>query len=118
MSSVSGPISNMMSKLLGFIRNLLAATVIIVIGVFLARVFKELFTSFFISVSLYKWINKVFPIKNTPEHAREMADAKLSLSQVLGNIIYLIVLIPIVTIALEVLNIKTISEPIQSVLNS
>ena len=118
MSSVSGPISNMMSKLLGFIPNLLAATFIIIIGVFLARLLKELFTSFFRSVNLDKWINKIFPIKNTPEQTREMVDAKLSLSQVLGNIIYLIVLIPIVTIALEVLNIKTISEPIQSVLNS
>lgn len=117
MRSVSGPISNMMDKLLGFIPNIIAAAFIVVVGVFIARLIKELFTSFFRTLNLDKWFNKITPT-NTPDQARDITKAKLSLSQILGNIIYILILIPIITIALEALNIRTISEPIQSVLDS
>ncbi|GAA0307054.1 hypothetical protein GGQ92_002060 [Gracilibacillus halotolerans] len=117
MRSVSGPISNMMDKLLGFIPNIIAAAFIVIAGVFIARLVKELFTNFFRSLNLDKWFTKITPA-NTPDQGRDISKAKLSLSQILGNIIYILIIIPVITIALEVLNIRTISEPIQSVLNS
>ncbi|RLL43720.1 hypothetical protein D8M04_12415 [Oceanobacillus piezotolerans] len=111
MDSVSEPISNMMNKLLGFIPNLIAAALILIIGIFLAKVIKDLFVKFFQSLNLDRWFNKVHP------NNAGGIQAQATLSSVLGNIIYILILIPIITIALEALNIQTISEPIQAVLN-
>ncbi|SEQ22665.1 mechanosensitive ion channel [Piscibacillus halophilus] len=111
MHSVSDPITNMMDKLLGFIPNLIAAAIILIIGLFIARLIKELFEKFFQSLNLDQWFNKINP-NNTGG-----TEAQTTLSNVLANIVYIIVLIPIVTIALEALAIRTISEPIQAVLS-
>ncbi|RPF54441.1 mechanosensitive ion channel [Aquisalibacillus elongatus] len=111
MRSVSEPISNMMDKLLGFIPNLIAASIILVIGIFIAKLIKDLFEKFFRSLNLDDWFNKVSP-NNTGGD-----DVQTTLSTVLANIIYIIILIPVITMALEALEIRTISEPIQAVLN-
>ncbi|TFB13475.1 hypothetical protein E3U55_16005 [Filobacillus milosensis] len=111
MDSVSEPITNMMDKLLGFIPNIIAAAIILTIGIFIAKLIKDLFEKFFKSLNLDKWFNKVSP-SNTGG-----TEAQSTLSNVLANIIFIIILIPVITIALEALNIDTISEPIQDVLN-
>lgn len=111
MTEVSTPISNMMSQFLNFIPNLFAATIIVVIGVFVAKLVKELFKRFFEALNLDKWFRKINPDQIDTEASQT------TLSTVLANIIYVIVLIPFITIGLEALNISTISHPIESVLN-
>src|SRR5699024_4399430 len=107
----STPIANMMNQLLSFIPNLIAASIIIIIGVFVAKLVKQLFIKFFNALNLDKWLSKV-----NPDHV-DHDDAHATLSNVLSNIIYVIIFIPFITIGLEALNIDTISKPIQSVLN-
>ncbi|WP_368653894.1 mechanosensitive ion channel [Ornithinibacillus sp. 4-3] len=112
MTEVSAPISNMMSQFLNYIPNILAAAIIIIIGVFVAKLVKELFKQFFNTVKLDKLFRKV-----NPNQVGEEQKAQTTLSTVLSNIIYIFVLIPFVTIGLEALNIASISNPIQSVLS-
>lgn len=112
MTEVSAPISNMMSQFLNYIPNILAAAIIIIIGVFVAKLVKELFKQFFNTVKLDKLFRKV-----NPNQVGEEQKAQTTLSAVLSNIIYIFVLIPFVTIGLEALNIASISNPIQSVLS-
>lgn len=52
----------------------------------------------------------------TPEGTPDGGE-KSTLANVLANVVFIIVLIPIITVALETLNIESISEPIISVLN-
>lgn len=111
MNSVSQPISNMMNKLLGFIPNLFAAGLILVIGLFIAKLVKDLLQEFFQSLKMDRWLKRINP-------DQEEGDEKsATLSSILANIIYVVMIIPIVTMALEALNIRTISEPIQDVLS-
>lgn len=110
MTEVALPISNMMSQFLNYIPSIIAATIIVVIGIFVARLVKELFKQFFQTLKLDKVFQKVNPERNE-------GDAQIKLSHVLANVIYVLVLIPFITIALEALNIASISVPIQSVLN-
>lgn len=112
MTEVAAPISNMMAKFLNFIPNIIAATVIIVIGVFVAKLVKQLFVQFFRTLNLDKWLNKAFPSQTEGE------EAQTTLSSVIANIIFVIIIIPFITIGLEALNIQTISRPIESVLNN
>src|SRR5699024_10712928 len=106
MTEVAAPISDMMAKFLNFIPNIIAAAVIIIIGVFVAKLVKQLFVQFFKTLNLDKWLNKVSPSQ------AEGTEAQTTLSSVIANIIFVIIIIPFITIGLEALNIQTISRPI------
>ena len=112
MSDVSSPITSMMSQFLGFIPNLIAAAIMIIIGVFIARLVKTLFLQFFNTLNLDKWFRKISPEKVTYD------ETQATLSTVLANVIYVVILIPFITMSLDALNIQTISHPIQSVLDT
>src|SRR5699024_2025658 len=77
-----------------------------------AKLVKQLFTQFFKTLNMDKWFNKVFPSNNEGDNAQE------TLSVVIANIIYVVILIPFISIALNALNIQTISRPVESVLDS
>ncbi|SER19750.1 Conserved TM helix [Gracilibacillus ureilyticus] len=112
MDSVSGPISNMMNKLLGFIPNIIAAAVILIIGYVIAKLIRELSERFLVTVNVDRWFNKVKPASSTP-HA-----APTKLSSILANVLFIVILIPVITMALEALAIESISNPITQVLNN
>ncbi|TWT06848.1 hypothetical protein FQV26_03295 [Planococcus sp. CPCC 101016] len=119
MNNVAQPISNMMDKLLAFLPNLFMAIIILVIGYFVAKFVKNLVFSLLTAVNIDKWFNK-FTSKtgNTSTGTTRMdAGDKSTLANVLANVVFVIVLIPILTIALETLNIQSISEPIVNMLN-
>ncbi|EGA89931.1 putative integral inner membrane protein [Planococcus donghaensis MPA1U2] len=118
MNNVAQPISNMMDKLLAFLPNLFMAIIILVIGYFVAKFVKNLVFSLLTAINIDKWFNK-FTNKpsGTTGTTRMDAGDKATLANVLANIVFVIVLIPILTIALETLNIQSISEPIVNMLN-
>lgn len=118
MNNVAQPISNMMDKLLAFLPNLFMAIIILVIGYFVAKFVKNLVFSLLSAINIDKWVNK-FTGKtgSTTGTTRMDAGDKATLANVLANVVFVIVLIPILTIALETLNINSISEPIVNMLN-
>lgn len=113
MTAVSGPIENMMGQIFSFIPNLIAATIIVLIGVFVAKLVKELFKRFFLTINIDKWFKKVNQGDSTNQ-----AKSQVTISNVIANVIYIIVIIPFITIGLEALNIASISRPIESVLSN
>src|SRR5690625_1765459 len=137
MDQVASPISNMMGKILEFIPNLLLAAIILVIGYFVAKFIKRLVYSLLTTLKIDGWMQKFNndsqaegkneAIKNA-EFAEEeyttrteqnaiRTEEKVTLANALSNIVFVIVLIPILTVALETLNVASITEPIVSVLN-
>ncbi|PSL31062.1 putative transporter (transmembrane protein) [Planomicrobium soli] len=115
MGTVAAPITNMMNKLLAFLPNLLTAIVILVIGYFVAKFVKNLVVTVLSTINIDKWFNKLTN-KSAAQQSTTGAD-KNTLANVLGNVVFILVLIPIVTIALETLNIDTIAQPITAMLN-
>lgn len=115
MGTVAAPITNMMNKLLAFLPNLLMAIIIILIGYFVAKFVKNLVVTILSTINIDKWFNKLTNKSGSPETMTP--DNKNTLANVLGNVVFILVLIPIITIALETLNIDTISQPITAMLN-
>lgn len=113
MSSVSEPITNMVNQILGFLPNLLAAAIIIIVGIFVAKLVRMLVFKFLQSLNIDKWFNKVNP-DAVDDSASEKSD---TLAHLLANILFVIVLIPIIVVALEALHVETISGPIVAVLD-
>lgn len=137
MDQVAAPISNMMGSMLDFIPNLLLAAIILVIGYYVAKFVKRLVYSLLTTLNIDGWFQKLShkaqgEDTNEANHNEAFAEAeyttrseqnavrsddKATLANALANIVFVIVLIPILTVALETLNIATITEPIISVLN-
>ncbi|TWT26380.1 mechanosensitive ion channel [Planomicrobium sp. CPCC 101110] len=115
METVAAPITNMMNKFLAFLPNLLTAIVILAIGYFVAKFVKNLVVTILSTINIDKWFNKLTNKSGSPQNMS--GSDKYTLANVLGNVVFILVLIPIITIALETLNIDTIAQPITAMLN-
>lgn len=108
MNGVASPIINMMNKILEYLPNLVGSILLLVAGIFLAKTVKELLIPIFQELKIDQYLKKVG------------VDSKSSLSvaEVFANAIYVIILIPIIIGALNVLQIRAISEPSIAMLNT
>jgi hypothetical protein len=105
--TVASSITLFVGSFLDFIPNLVAAVVILVVGIFIAKIIRQLITP------LLKRIN----IDKLQEKAGIMSSENVTLSSVISNIAYVIILIPIVIAALQILDITAISTPAIAMLN-
>lgn len=105
---IAGPFAGMMENILAFLPKLLAAALILLIGWFIARLVRDLVTGFLQTIGTEKLTAK-FGLGRLFEGT--------SLSAVVGNIVYILILIPTVIAALERLDVRGISEPAIAMLN-
>ncbi|HIY57222.1 MAG TPA: mechanosensitive ion channel [Candidatus Tetragenococcus pullicola] len=117
LNAISEPITNMLNSVLVFLPKLFAAAVIFGIGTFIARFVKDLVFNLLSAVDIDKWISKLTNSETSSEDGSPSENQKRTLAKVLSNIVYIIILVPIITVALETLQIHSISEPIVLVLN-
>lgn len=113
LESVGRPITNMIDTVLAFLPNLISAAVILIIGFFAAKLVKNLIYNVAVAANLDKIISKL-----TGGNAAQTEKSKHTLASVLANLVYFLILIPIILAALEVLNIDSVADPISSVLDS
>ncbi len=113
MQSVSAPITNMMNNLLAFIPKLIGAAIVLFAGYFVAKIVRDLARTFLITLNVDKFYNKINP---DPTQKLDIANQNV-LADVLSKIVFGIILIPVITVALEILDIKTLTEPIVAILN-
>lgn len=118
MESVSGPISHMMQNILGFIPRLLGVGIILFIGYFIAKILRDLSFNFLKTVNVDKWYDKVSTDLSETSDKEAIEGQKFTLAEVLSKVVFGLVMIPVITMALETLNISTLTEPILLMLNN
>lgn len=119
LTSVSEPIRNMVDSALAFLPNLIAAVVLVVIAVVVARFVKNLVYNLTLSLNIDRWVSKFTNQDPTTRTTGGVStERKDTIASVLANIVYVVVIIPILVVALETLGIRSISEPIVNVLNA
>ena len=101
MQSVSAPITNMVNAFLGFVPNMIAAIIIIAVGVFVAKIVKELLIP----------VLKAIKVDALQEKAGIDAEEKTSFSTIIANVVYGVIILVVITAALEQLGIAAISNP-------
>lgn len=101
MHSVSSPITSMVSQFLAFIPNLIGAGIIVAIGLYVAKIIKELLVP----------ILKAIKVDTLQEKAGIQSDETTSLSVVIANVIYAIIVLIVITAALDQLGVSAISRP-------
>lgn len=113
MRSVSMPITNMMNNLLGFIPNIIGAGIIFFIGYFIAKILRDLTETVLRTINIDKYYNKIMPNEDKAPEVKN----KHVIADVLSKVVFVVVLIPIITVALETLRIESLTGPIVLILN-
>lgn len=108
--SVTLPIVGLLNQIFGYIPNLLGAAIILLVGFFLARIVKQLLLAFLKRIKIDNYQEKL-GIKRT-------STSTMNISDMLANIVYILILIPIIIAALNALNISVISDPAVAMLNN
>jgi Conserved TM helix len=103
MEGISEPFSNALSMILAFIPKLFAAALIVLIGWLIAKMVRDILTNFLKSTGTDNLGQRFGLIKNV--------DEETSLSNIIGNIAFIFILIPTIITALEKLELKGIAEP-------
>ena len=108
MDSVSAPITNLVNRFLAFVPNLIAAGVIIAVGLFIAGLVKDLLASFL----------KAVKVDALQEKAGIKATESTSFSSIIANVIYGVIVLVVVTTGLDQLEIPAISRPANDIVAS
>ena len=107
MEGFSEPFSNVLSTILAFIPKLFAAALILLIGWLIAKLVRDILTNFLKSTGTDNIGQRFGLIKNEEE---------TSLSSMIGNVVFIFILIPTIITALEKLELKGIADPAISML--
>lgn len=108
MQSVSSPITSMVYSFMAFIPKLVAAGVVIAVGIFVANIVKELLIP----------VLKAVKIDSLQEKAGIEASENTAFSNIIANIIYGIIVLVVITTALDQLGIEAISVPANAVVST
>lgn len=108
MSSVSSPIENLANSFLNFVPKLVAAGIIIVVGFFIAKILKDLLLP----------LVKATKVDKLQEKTGVQATEKTTFSNIIVNVIYGLVILFVVTAALEQLGIAAISNPASQIVST
>lgn len=107
MREVSAPITNLLNTVWGYVPNVVAAAIVLIVGCFIAGLVRQLLAHVFEKLSVNKLQEKVgIKVENTDK-----------LSNTLAYIVYVLILIPMIVMSLDVLKIKVISDPSVHMLN-
>jgi hypothetical protein len=104
------PVQGMINEILGYVPNILAAGLILLIGWLAARIVRRIITNLLIGLG----VNRLGEQTGLDKDAM----GGQGLSEVIGTIVYVLILIPIAISALNVLQIEAISDPASHMLAS
>ncbi len=108
MNNISAPILNLLNSIWGYVPNILAAAIILIVGFQIAKYVRQLLVPVFAKLNIDKLQEKA---------GIEVTDSA-KLSNTLAYIVYVLILIPMIIMALHVLNISVISDPAINMLNT
>ncbi|GAB2500494.1 mechanosensitive ion channel [Alkalibacterium psychrotolerans] len=115
LTAIGTPIQNMLDNALAFLPNIISAIVILVLGFYAAKFVKNLVYNLAVAANLDRFLNK---LTGSGTDTDAVEENKGTIANVLANIVYFLVIVPIVLVALDVLNIDTIAQPVSDVLNT
>lgn len=108
LSVIFTPVANIFNAIWAYVPNIIAAAIVLVVGFMIAKLVRQLLIPVFDKININKLQEKA---------GIEVANSD-KLSVTLAYVVYYLILIPMIVMALDVLNISVISAPATSILNS
>jgi hypothetical protein len=109
LNGILAPVQSMVNEILTILPNILAAVLILAIGYFAARIIRQIVTGLLQSVG----VDRIGSRAGVPE-----AETTPRLSNVIGMVVFVLVIIPVVIAALNALNIPAVSTPAAAMLTT
>ena len=107
LTGISAPITSMLNVFLTYLPNIVASALILIIGLFIAKIVKELLITVLKKINLDDHLSKIgYERKN-----------EKTMAEVLATVVYVLIIIPVIIAALNALNISAISTPAINMLN-
>ena len=103
LEEIVAPIEWILDQMIGYVPNILGAGIILAVGVFVARLVKQIITS-------------ILQASKIDAAAEKVGMKDVSLSNIGGTLVYVFIMIPLVISALDKLGIETISGPAKDIL--
>ncbi len=98
LQEIVSPVEGMLDQIIGYVPNILWAAIILAVGIFVARLLKQIVTS-------------ILKASKIDSFATRVGMRDISFSNIGGTIVYVFIMIPLVISALEKLKIEAISRP-------
>ena len=108
LGQAAGPLNTLLTTTFGYIPNVIGAALIFFIGYIVATLARRVVTAALQAANLDRWLGKV----GLP------AVSQAGLANVLGTLVFVLIIIPVAVAALEALNIDAISRPAVVVLTT
>ena len=105
--SIAQPVLGLLNTIWNFLPNILAAVIVLLVGAAVARLIRQLLIPVF----------QKLKVDRLQEKAGITVSDTAKLSNTLAYVVYVLILIPVIITALQVLNIRVISDPAVSMLN-
>lgn len=100
------PATAMVNEILGMLPNILAAIIIVFVGWFIAKIFREIVTNILVLAGLDN-LSEKYGVTD-----------KLKLSKFIGIVVYIMIFVPAIVGGLNALKIEAIARPATNMLNS
>jgi hypothetical protein len=104
------PVQDMVAIVLAYLPNIIGAIIVLLIGWFIARIVRLITVNFFVAIGTDRLGERVGLSGNVT--------GGQTLSQIIGLVVYILILIPVIIAALQVLDIAAISVPATAMLGS
>jgi hypothetical protein len=102
------PVQNMIDQFLTFLPFLAAAVILFIVGWFVARIVQRIVESFLASAGVDAFAERVGIAKYM---------GSMTVSRLLGLIVFILILIPVITASLDALNLDSLTAPLTAMLN-
>jgi len=109
MPGLLAPVEDMVAEILAFLPNVVAAAIIFVVGWFVARIVQRIASNLLAAVGVDRLSDRVGV-------AKVLGQKKLS--EVIGLVVYILILIPVIVAALNALQIEAITQPASQMLEN
>lgn len=107
LSGVMAPVQTLLNSIMGFIPNLIGAALIFFIGLMVARIVRDIVVTALQTVDFDKWANK---------GGVDNVTGNSAISNTIGTIVYVLIIIPIAILALDALDLESVSGPASNML--
>ncbi|MEP2380864.1 mechanosensitive ion channel, partial [Parasphingorhabdus sp.] len=109
LDAVTEPLQQLLDTVMGFIPNIVGAGIIFFIGSIVAKIVKDLVVTFMTTINLDKWANRA---------GAEEVTGNSAISNTIGTIVYVLIIVPVSIAALQALQISAISDPAVTLLET
>ncbi|SIN89014.1 Conserved TM helix [Parasphingorhabdus marina DSM 22363] len=109
LDAVTEPLQELLDTVMGFIPNIVGAGIIFFIGSIVAKIVKDLVITFMQTINLDKWANRA---------GAEQVTGNTAISNTIGTIVYVLIIVPVSIAALQALQISAISDPAVTLLET